>query len=263
MKWLEMKSSDVGRIAEEIGLVVLPVGSTERHGDHLPVGQDTLAVTALCERAADVEPAVVFPTIFTGMNTELRHGPGSVSIRPELIMEYLEAICDEIGRNGFGKILIVSGHGGNRYMLPQLLMNVQDDEKPYVLYYVTGGLVDPELRRKVLETDVHAHACECETSTALYLHPDLVDMSRVPDKPVASSRDFDLEEVYSNVDWFSRFPENVSGEPGKATAEKGRAMFGDKVKRLAGIINKVKADDRSPGLLKDFYRRVRDVSTGS
>ena len=159
MKWLELKSSDFPQVVEDVGLAVLPVGSTERHADHLPVGQDTLAVTALCEKAAEKEAAVVFPTIFTGMNTELRHGPGSISIRPELIMKYLEEICDEIGRNGFGKILIVSGHGGNRYMLPQLVMNTLDEVKPYVLYYVHGGMVDSDIKRDVLETDVHAHAC--------------------------------------------------------------------------------------------------------
>lgn len=259
MKWLELKSSDFPRAIKEPGLVLLPVGSTERHGDHLPVGQDTFAVTALCEKAAEREPAVVFPTVFTGMNTELRHALGSISVRPELIMQYLEAICDEIGRNGFGRILLVSGHGGNRYMLPQLVMNTLDDEKPYVLYYIHGGMVDSDIERDVLETDVHAHACECETSSALHLHPQLVDMDQVPEKAVASSRDFGLEEVYSNVDWFSHFPENVSGDPAKATAKKGKVLFESAVQTLAGIIKKVKQDTRSPELLREFHQRVRDV----
>ncbi|MBN1809043.1 MAG: creatininase family protein [Planctomycetes bacterium] len=261
MRWLEMTGPEVARAGKEIGVALVPIGATERHGDHLPTGNDTLSVGRLCDDAAAVEPAVVLPTIFTGMNTELRHAPGSISIRPELIMEYLEELCDEIGRNGFWKIVIVSGHGGNRYMIPQLIMNTLDTPKPYVLYYSAGHGMDPEVREKVLETDIHAHACECETSTSLYLFPELVKMDRVPDEMVESSKPAGLEEIYSNVDWFASFPENVSGLPKVATAEKGRILYENQVKRLAKVIKTVKNDKDGPGLLEEFYRRVDEVSS--
>jgi len=259
MLWLEMTGPEVALAAKKVGVAILPIGATERHGDHLPVGMDTLTVTNICAKAVDKEDAVIFPTVFTGMNTELRHAPGSISVRPELIMQYLEEICDEIGRNGFAKIILVSGHGGNRYMLPQLVMNTLDSEKPYVLYYVSGYNFDPKVGEKVLETKVHAHACECETSVGLHLFPQLIHMDRVPDKPVESQKPVYLEGIYSNIDWFASFSENVSGEPGKATPAKGKALFNSMIDRLADAIRRVKKDNRGPKLLKAFYKRVSKV----
>ena len=259
MLWLEMTGPEVAAAAKKGAVAILPVGATERHGDHLPVGMDTFTVTNIVKRAVAKEDAVIFPTVCTGMNTELRHAPGSISVHPELIMKYVEEICDEIGRNGFGKIILVSGHGGNRYMLPQLVMNTLDSEKPYVLYYVSGFNYDPKIGEKVLQTKVHAHACECETSVGLFLFPELIHMDRVPKKPVNSSKPAYLDGIYSNVDWFASFSENVSGEPGKATAAKGKALANSMIDRLADEIRRVKKDNKGPKLLKAFYKRVGQV----
>jgi len=256
--WDEMTAGDLVAAVEATGGVcLLPVGSLEKHAEHLPVGTDTLTVHRLCIAAAEIEPAVVFPPQHLAAVSELKCHPGAVSIPTHLLIRTWECLCDEISRNGFRKIVLVNGHGGNRNLLPQLIFECLNSRKDYALYL--PHISDSPEARALLETDLHAHACECETSVMMHLYPDLVQAARIGDLDGARQRDFDIGDVYTSVDWYSNHPTNYAGDARTAAAEKGKILFEGRARRLAGMIAKIRADQRVPELLAEFYDRSKNV----
>ena len=82
------------------------------------------------------EPAVVFPALPFGANWGAHPYPGGVAVDNKLLFGLLEGVYDEIPRNGLRKIVIVSGHGSNKWLLLQFVMQMVDKGKNYVLFYM-------------------------------------------------------------------------------------------------------------------------------
>ena len=119
VQWEEMTLPEFAAAVKATGGVcVLTVGAMERHGTHLPLGNDALAIHEVAIRAARREAAIVFPPNYFGQTHETKNQPGSVALRHELILAMLDNLCDEIGRNGLQKIILLNGHGGNENILP-------------------------------------------------------------------------------------------------------------------------------------------------
>jgi len=243
------------------GVCVIPVGVIEYHGPHLPLGTDMMVCHEMACAAAEREAAIVYPAYHFGVNTETLRYPGGIRIKDELLFALLENICDEISRNGLKKIVLLSGHGGNRFFLPLFVQLALDKGKDYTPYYLSIVEGDPEVFKRVMETPLHGHACECESSTMCYLRPDLVRMDLL-DK----GRDFPshdrmghLPGVYTPADWFARFPEHCAGDPRPANAEKGKAVFETQVMALARLLGQIKKDQAGPAVYAEFgsviYRR--------
>jgi creatinine amidohydrolase len=117
-RWDELTASDWPTALERSARTcILPIGILEKHGPHAPIGSDLIQVREWSARAARREYAVVFPDYFYGQINEARQQPGTFSLPPTMALDLLQATTDEIGRNGFRRIVIVNGHGGN----PQLL----------------------------------------------------------------------------------------------------------------------------------------------
>lgn len=92
---------------------ILPIGILEKHDPQGPIGSDLIKVREWSARATKKEYAVVFPDYFYGQINEAKQQYGTFSLPSKLAMELLEETCKEIGRNGFKRIIIVNGHGGN------------------------------------------------------------------------------------------------------------------------------------------------------
>ena len=107
---------------------IIPMGILEMHGAHLPLGTDLLDVREVVLRAVKTEYAVVFPPYYFGKIFEGMHQPGAIAYSPELIWKMLEETCDELGRNGFTKIVLVNGHGGNNDFI-NYFVNAQMSKK--------------------------------------------------------------------------------------------------------------------------------------
>ena len=112
MQWENLTAPDFAKAVRMTGVCVLTFGVLERHSEHLPLGTDYLNAHRIASLAAEQEPAVVFPPFYFGQIYEARCYPGALTLRPELLLELLRAVLDEIGRNGFKKIIIVNAHGG-------------------------------------------------------------------------------------------------------------------------------------------------------
>lgn len=113
-RWDELTASDWPLVLKTSdSTCVLPVGILEKHEPHAPLGTDLINVREWSARATKKEYAVVFPDYFYDQINEARHQPGTFSLPARVAWDLLEATCDKIARNGFRKIVIINGHGGN------------------------------------------------------------------------------------------------------------------------------------------------------
>jgi creatinine amidohydrolase len=235
------------------------MGVIEKHGPHLPLGTDVMAVRALAVRAAQQEYAVVFPEYYFGQINCARHEPGCVSVRPELLNSLLQSVCDEIARNGFHKIVILNGHGGNTQWLHFFCQLQLSERRPYVVH-LAEPRVDEETRRqleKMRETDVGGHACEMETSGMLAVRPDLVQLDRAGDEDGSAQRRLKgVPDVFTGIWWYADFPHHYAGDGSPATAQKGELALNAAARALAKILRSVKRDTIVRKLQDDFHEKA-------
>src|SRR5690242_11404898 len=135
IKWEDLTAPDfVKAIQQSQGTCLLPIGILEKHGAHLPLGNDLINVRYLSEHAAGQEYAVVFPAYYFGQIFEARHQPGTVAYSASMQLNLLQETTDEMGRNGCKKIIIVNGHGGNEHFLPYFAQAQLATPHDYVVY---------------------------------------------------------------------------------------------------------------------------------
>jgi creatinine amidohydrolase len=258
MQWENLTSLDFERAVNECnGVGILPIGVLEPHASHLPIGTDMFVAHWMACRAAEQVPAIVFPAYPYGINIESAHLPGSLVIRREIVFALLENICDEMGRHGLNKIVLLNGHGGNRFFLPLFVQTLPEKNKPYVAYFTDLPYFPGA--DEVIETKETGHACEAETSLVLYIHEELVKMGQIPPNPFTSlRRNQSLTQVgaYSPVDWYAMYPAMYVGDASKATADKGKIIMGKLVKALVALLRVVKEDSITPALFEEFQARM-------
>lgn len=261
-KWEELTASqwDEAMIQSD-STCILPLGILEKHGPHAPMGSDMIVARNLALEAAKKEYAVVFPEFYFGQIYEAKHIGGTFALPSELVWDILKATVDEIGRNGFKKIILVNGHGGNNNLLPYFVQAQLESKKDYVTYlYNTPS--DPEQAQKVNElrksdasTDMHAG--EAKTSILLHLRPDLVKLETTDEESGADRARLDLpESLYTGIWWYARFPGHYAGEAEAATAELGKLIFEYRTNTLAETINYVKNDAKTPAVQWEFFKEV-------
>jgi len=256
MLFEHLTSPDVKEAAEKGLVAVLPIGSIEIHGPHMPTGTDSIAVYKVAKMAAEKEEAVVLPPLYYAYVPENRHFPGTISLTAKTLLSVLEEVCDEIARNGFKKILIVNGHGGNNPLLKVFLRDNLTKKKSYVLY----AMIDPwaplhELTEKLREGRTIGHACELETSVGLYLFGDLIKMENVK-RPAKTGSTGLPNGIQTSVDWQAFAVEVYLGDPRFATNEKGKMLVEKLVAFLADAIAKIKRDEKVPRILDEFYKKA-------
>jgi len=264
MLWEEMTSEDFKSSIEKCSeLCVVPIGVLEKHGDHLPLGTDMFIVNEVAKAAVHDSPAVLFPYYFLGQISEARHVPGTIAPSHKLIMDAILEMCDEIHRNGFKKILLMSGHGGNWHFLPffaQMFPGIKRDYAVYVnfVHYMTEEQLKKIQTHSGIE-DMGGHAGFSETSLIMYLRPELVHFDRVK---VEESESLDRlkniteKGIYTGFNWYANYPHHFAGDPFASSQENGKLIFDILVKNSIDVLNAIKADDVLPGLVKEYNNRT-------
>lgn len=236
---------------------IIPIGVFEKHGPQLPLGTDLYMSREYSLRAAEQEYTVVFPWYYFSQINEARHQPGTISYSPELIWKVLQETLNELNRNGFEKIIIVNGHGGNNAFLNYFGMAQLSEPRNYALYWFR-----PEESREVArkaaeltqEDEFDAHAGNSETSAMLATKPEVVHKERSNEQSgVDQERMKHLEHVYTGIWWYASFPNHYGGDGSKATAEAGELLINETVDQLVELIKQVKADETVPALQRQFF----------
>lgn len=262
MQWEQLTVSEFAATVRKTGVCVISMGVIEKHSEHLPLGTDYLIGHRIACLAAKKEPAVVFPPFYFGQIYEARCFPGTVTLKPTLLLDLIQGVFDEIGRNGFKKIIIFNAHGGNDHLLSFLAQCSLWEEKPYSLYIPLRKLT-PEDEKKweaIRKTSFGGHACEFETSMVLGTYPHLVKLNRIPEKPATPlNRMKDLPPTFTGIGWYSDHPDHYAGDARSATEEKGQVLVRLMTDCLAQYIAAVKADKVVPALNEEFFRCVGQV----
>jgi creatinine amidohydrolase len=264
-RWDELTASDwPAALDKSSQTCILPFGILEKHGPHSPIGTDLIHVREWAARATKQEYAVVFPDYFYGQINEARQQFGTFALPSHVTYELLEATCDEIARNGFKKIVILNGHGGNPEFIRFFMQSFLNKRHNYVIYFYDPDN-DPEYTkeyRKMHKTDLRGdeHAGESETSVLLYYRPDLMRMDRAKQQSGADQKRLNLPDLYTPIWWYASFPNHYAGEGDKATAEFGKFITDHEISTFIKALKVVKADTTTLKLQNEFYDRVDNLS---
>ena len=242
--------------------VIIPMGVLEKHGPHMPLGTDVYTARDIALRAAEKEYAVVFPWYYFGQINEARQQPGTIAYSPELIWRMLQETLDELCRNGFKKIILINIHGGNAAFLEYFTMAQLSEKRDYTLYWYKQSY-DKEVLRKAndltMYDPINQHAGNRETSMVKSIVPDLVHPELADTQSGEDlARLKHLDNVYTSIWWYARFPNHYAGDGSKANAEAGKLIMDSLVEQFAEVIRDIKEDKTAPALLEQFYNAAEN-----
>jgi len=224
-------------------VVILPTGSTEQHGPHLPLDVDAFLCEAVCLEVGQRAPSkvLVLPPVSYGLNLHHIDFPGTIHIEPENFIAFCLDITKSVAYHGFRKILLVNGHGSNAPLVDLVARKtvLATDSLCAAVTYLQLAVEEFE---RIKETEVMAHADEFETSLYLYLSPERVRMDRaIADNDIAgnymSSDSTSVYPVRFNDYWGRWTNKGVHGDPRAATPEKGKVIFEAVVSSLLAIVD--------------------------
>ncbi len=247
----QMRSPEVGELVKKGGVVLVPIGACEVHGRHLPVNTDTVLASSVAIEAAKTIskkiPVAVLPSIWFGYTVGiLKNWPGTISIKPKVLIDLVYEICRSLIDMGIKKILIINGHGNNPGVLDVAVRSIGDDFKVFPGIVNSYNLWDKEYvkkNRKSKEGGI-GHAGEVETSLMLYL-TDHVDMSLADDTDIMKSNlkscpvdscSSRQKQLYLSTWYLEDSKYGGAGDPSDAHEKFGKVLQDRAVNKLCEII---------------------------
>lgn len=243
VEWANLTGPEIRAVAARPdALAVLPIGSLEQHGPHLPVITDTASASAAAIRAArlvaDEMPVLVLPGLWTGMSEHHLPFGGTISLNFAELHGVLSGIVRSLRAIGFARLLVVNGHGGNVEPLAVAARELAHQYGLPVIACTPWYLARARIAEIAETAETPAHACEGETSVMLAVTPGLVRTDKFDD--AVQQR----PEPVPRYDGFSRFwsfserapVTGVRGDPRSATAEKGERFLDVHADALAAAI---------------------------
>lgn len=247
MRFEELTSPEVDALDRDGTVLVLPLGSVEQHGNHMPLGTDTMLSQAVSLAAAERMAGLVavLPPPWYGFSAHHMRFAGSITLRAETLMAMADDIVASLVQHGFRRILIVNGHGGNGGVIDVLASTL--GHKHYgrariaaTTYFQLAREAIARLRQS--EPGGMGHACEFETAMIQHLRPELVRLDRAATTyPDPGSRYLTTDllggspiRVYHDFGDLS--PSGTLGDPSLATPDKGAAFFDAVVGELVAFI---------------------------
>jgi creatinine amidohydrolase len=229
----------------EIEIAVLPLGAIEPHNQHLPEGMDWLHTThiarEICKKAGEKGQNVLYlPSIPYGVDCNLMDFPIAIHVSQATLDLMIQDIVFSLYQHGIQKIVLLNGHGGNDFT--PLIRQLQCDLDVH-LFLCNWWRVGMDKYQEIFEKP-DDHAGEFETSIALALFPELVELEKAGSGEV---RPFRFEAL--NKGWvqtsrrFSRMNDNcAAGNPAGASAEKGKKYLEIVINRMTDFLVQLAQD---------------------
>jgi creatinine amidohydrolase len=214
--------------AMDASIAVLPIGSFEQHGDHLPLTADTLIAELIATQISATYQLLLLPALTISCSHEHTGVGPAVSLRASTLDRVIRDVADSLNRSGLRQLVLVNGHGGN-YVLSNVVQEANEHANRMVLF---PGRSDWDAARQDagLTTSSHddMHAGELETSLLLSSHPELVRPTYRVSDHLAPERPHLLTV---GIGGYSKT--GVIGRPSLATARKGKLVLESLVESFA------------------------------
>jgi creatinine amidohydrolase len=237
----ELSMKEAESKAKARSVVIIPVGSVEEHGDHLPLCTDSMQPEYVALEVAKKTGCLVAPPLRYGVCNSTRGFPGTISITFSSLHRMTRDVLEEFVRNHFTRILVLSGHAGQSHMAAlrlaaqQVVWNheaASPENKPRIMVCSDYDFAY-ELKGKYF-SDKDGHAGTIETSRVMAIRPELVKTRGKKSFPT-----FPRFEIVAEPEHF--FPTGVIGDPTAASAEKGRMTNTYIVKEVAKLVEQLKS----------------------
>ncbi len=279
MRWEHLREEEFDKAIEKSkGVCVLPIGCLEKHGQHLPVGTDSILATQIVRKAAEREEVCVFPTMHFGEKTGAGEFKGTVIFSLELRQKILEETCSEIARNGFKKILLFNGHGGNQAMISSFMRSTLLKKTGYMVFDYAPGADFPTPNkllsgsygkltnedRQILTDYVenkkrYGHACFIETGWIYATHPELVKLDAAFKESGQSTHRFDeftKRKIGSPFAWMANYPNSYAGDAHEGMNERiAQAMMEYSVTKTAEVFKFLKEETISERYYEEWANK--------
>jgi creatinine amidohydrolase len=223
-----------------IKVFIIPVGSTEQHGPHLPMQTDSISVEYVAIKAAEeLHPKIVVtPTIRVGFSPHHMIWPGTLSLSANTLIDTVFDICSSLKRHGFEKVLLLNGHGGNVAPLTIAGRRAKEELGLQISNANYWAFIPKELANKTLKTGFYpGHADEFETSTNMYLTPKLVQKDKIKPTEEASDEEY-VQHFIQTITERSMTGVPPGRHPEYASADKSKILLEAAVKNLITFLNK-------------------------
>lgn len=238
MKFHEMTAPQLGQVPRDATLILAPIAACEQHSRHLPTFTDTILVTAVAEQMERRLPNTVLllPTLWLGASSHHLPFGGTLSAEVDTHIDMLCDLLTPLLEDGYQRILVLNGHGGNIDTMHMALRRLQP-KYPNRLVVAASywELAEKELaglaegQRKTM-----GHACEFETSMILAIRPDLVHREQIENDPPQDELVF--RGLYTAHDMKQRTDHGAVGYPELASAEKGKKFLEAAAERLVEVV---------------------------
>ena len=254
---------EAGATLSETDTALVPVGSTEQHGPHLPLSTDHVIAEGFARAAADRAGVVCTPTVTVGVSPHHRQFHGTLSVDAPAFRDYMESLSKSLIYQGIDRIIYVNAHGGNVEHLREVGRRLHDDGAAYAVEWMWNesipGLVDSLFERN------GPHAGPKETSMVWYL-ADLVRADELDAAREGGCPDLEAVETQRNgarlyYDAIENAHNGAFGDPTDASAEKGERLFEAATDQLVELAEWIETQPWEAIGPRDHVRE-RDTSVG-
>ena len=249
MKLVKLSTSMVDQLSRD-KVVLLPLGAIEQHGPHLSVSVDTDLVSQVASKAEELlgDEVLLCPTLSFGSSHHHLSFAGTISLSADTYTQVVIELAESFLQNGFRRIVLLNGHGGNitpvRQALALLSAKYDPTLNPNIVLTTYWELAGRSFSgAPPMETPALSHACEYETILMLHLYPEKVFSGKIERAKRPASNGFipwEDDEPYKGVTIVKQTgyisSNGSSGEPRLGTAEKGQHLFGHAVDALVNFI---------------------------
>lgn len=243
--WGSLTWKEAEEALEKIDIAILPVGSIEQHGLHLPLDVDAFDAEYLSQKVADAcsnPKPLVLPLISYGAAYHHEDFKGTISISNETLSKLIYDIGISPAKNGIKKLVIINGHGDNAPTLNYAAQMINRDARIFVAVD-TGETSDVDLD-DLCETPNDVHAGEIETSTTLAVRPDKVNMNKAEKNVIKFSSRYLNYSSLRGVPWYVRTKKisesGIMGDATKGDAEKGKKIWAIMIAHLVAFVEDLK-----------------------